>query len=78
MREPERFRPFRILDRLEQIDVPTLVVWGRDDKGGIYESAVAAVKRIPRAEMVVFDQCAHMPMMEHPKKYNALIHGFLS
>jgi 2-hydroxy-6-oxonona-2,4-dienedioate hydrolase len=78
MRQPERFRPFRILDRLEQIDIPTLVVWGRDDKGGIYESAVAAVKRMPRTEMVVFEQCAHMPMMEHTEKYNALIRGFLS
>jgi pimeloyl-ACP methyl ester carboxylesterase len=78
MRQPERFRPFRILDRLEQIDVPTLVVWGRDDKGGIYESAVAAVKRMPRAEMVVFEQCAHMPMMEHSGKYNALVREFLS
>lgn len=78
MRQPERFRPFRILDRLEKIDVPTLVVWGRDDKGGIYESAVAAVERMPNAELFVFEQCAHMPMMEHPEKYNALVRRFLS
>lgn len=78
MRQPGLFRPFRILDRLEAIDVPTLVVWGRDDKGGIYESAVAAVKRMPKAELFVFENCAHMPMMEYPEKYNALIRGFLS
>ncbi len=78
MRQPERFRPFRILDRLEQIDIPTLVVWGRDDKGGIYESAVAAVKRIPRAKMVVFEQCAHLPMVEHPEKFVAAVREFLA
>src|SRR6185436_9769726 len=39
MRTPAKFRPFRILDRLEQLDVPALVVWGRNDKGGVYESA---------------------------------------
>lgn len=77
MRTPARFRPFRILDRLEELDVPTLVVWGRDDKGGIYESAVAAVARMPRAELAVFESCAHLPMLEHPARYNALIRDFL-
>jgi 2-hydroxy-6-oxonona-2,4-dienedioate hydrolase len=78
MRTPERFRPFRILDRLEELDVQTLVVWGRDDKGGIYESAVAAVKRMPRAELFAFDNCAHLPMVEHPAKYNAVVGKFLA
>jgi pimeloyl-ACP methyl ester carboxylesterase len=77
MRTPEKFRPFRILDRLEKLDVATLVVWGRDDKGGIYESAVAAVARMPRAELVAFENCAHLPMLEHPGKYNTLIRNFL-
>jgi 2-hydroxy-6-oxonona-2,4-dienedioate hydrolase len=77
MRTPEKFRPFRILDRLEKLDLPTLVVWGRDDKGGIYESAVAATKRMPKAELVAFDNCAHLPMLEHPEEYNALLRSFL-
>jgi len=78
MRDPARFRPFRILDRLESLDVPTLVVWGRDDKGGIYESAQAAVARMPRAELVAFERCGHLPMLEQPEKYNALLRRFLS
>ena len=78
MRNPEKFRPFRILDRLEQLDVPTLVVWGKNDKGGVYESAVAAVKRMPRAEMVAFDECAHLPFAEHPGPYHAAVRKFLS
>ena len=78
MRAPERFRPFRILDRLEDIKVPTLVVWGREDKGGILESAQVAVKRMPRAELAVFDRCAHLPMLEHPEKFNALLQEFLA
>ena len=77
MRAPERFRPFRILDRLEKLDLPTLVVWGRDDKGGVYESAVAAVARMPRAELAAFDKCGHLPMLEHPEKYSALVRDFL-
>lgn len=78
MRKPELFRPFRILDRLEELDLPTLVVWGRNDKGGVYESAVAAVARMPRAELVAFDDCGHLPMLEQAVKYNCLVGDFLS
>jgi pimeloyl-ACP methyl ester carboxylesterase len=77
MRQPERFRPFRILDRLEELTLPTLVVWGREDKGGIYDSAVAAVARMPQAELVAFDACGHLPMMERPVTYNAVVRDFL-
>ena len=78
MRTPEKFRPFRILDRLEQLQVRSLVVWGKNDKGGVYESAVAAVKRMPRAELIAFDDCAHLPMLEHPGPYNAAVRKFLA
>ncbi len=77
MSEPVRFRPFRILDRLESLRVPTLVVWGRDDKGGILESAKQAVARMPDASLVVFDECAHLPMLEHPARYNEALEHFL-
>src|SRR5437667_1741526 len=44
-------RPYRILNRLEEIDVNTMVVWGREDPGAVYQSAVDAVKRMPRARL---------------------------
>jgi pimeloyl-ACP methyl ester carboxylesterase len=77
MRDAAAFRPYRILERLEDIATETLVVWGRDDKGGIYESAVAAVARMPRARLVAFDRCGHLPMLEQPESYNRAIHDFL-
>jgi 2-hydroxy-6-oxonona-2,4-dienedioate hydrolase len=78
MRDPERFRPFRILERLEELTLPTLVVWGRDDKGGLLESAMAAVKRMPNARLVTFNACGHYPMIEHPLQYNQLVSEFLA
>jgi 2-hydroxy-6-oxonona-2,4-dienedioate hydrolase len=77
MRDPVAFRPYRILERLESLSVETLVVWGRNDKGGVYESAVAAVTRMPNAHLVAFDRCGHLPMMEQPKVYNRAIDEFL-
>lgn len=78
MGDADRFRPFRILERLEQLTPPTLVVWGRDDKGGSLESATAAVKRMPNARLVTFDACGHYPMIEHPAEYNKLVAEFLA
>ena len=67
MGSAERFRPFRILERLEQLTLPTLVVWGRDDKGGSLDSATVAIQRMPNARLVTFDACGHYPMIEHPE-----------
>jgi len=78
MGNADRFRPFRILERLEQITVPSLVVWGRDDKGGSLESATVAIARMPKAQLVTFDECGHYPMIEHPAKYNKLVSDFLA
>ena len=78
MRDGQAFRPYRILERLEAIGAETLVVWGREDRGAAYDSAAAAVKRMPRARLVAFERCGHLPMLEHPQPYNELVREFLS
>jgi 2-hydroxy-6-oxonona-2,4-dienedioate hydrolase len=72
----QALRPFRVLDRIEAIKVDSLVVWGREDRGAIYESAVAAVRRMPAARLETFEQCGHFPMIEHPARYNELLRTF--
>ena len=73
----EASRPYRILERLEQLDVDTLVVWGREDPRGVYASAVEAVKRMPRARLVTFEKCGHLPYLEYPEAYNDAVREFL-
>ena len=70
--------PYRILDKLERLDVETLVVWGLEDKGALLEHAEEAVARMPKAELITYEQCAHMLMFEHPRRYNQTIREFLS
>jgi 2-hydroxy-6-oxonona-2,4-dienedioate hydrolase len=77
MRDLPSFRRYRILDRLGEIKSDALVVWGRQDRGGNYESAVAAVAKMPRAKLVSFDRCGHMPMLEHPQDYKRIVAEFL-
>ena len=73
----DRTADFRILHRLEDLTVPTLVPWGLDDVGASYSSAVEAVARMPNATMVPFERCGHKPMFEHEHKYNQLLREFL-
>ncbi len=78
LRDSEAMRPLRVLDRLEEISTPTLVLWGRDDRGGILESAEAGVARMPDARLQVFDGCGHYPMLEHPEDFNRIVADFLA
>jgi len=73
----EAGRPHRVLQRLEKLDVDTLVMWGREDPGAVYASAVAGVKRMPRARLVTFEKCGHKPMYEHTGMFHRELLGFL-
>ena len=68
---------YDLLDRLEEIRVPTLVVWGRDDLFVPASDAAGFIERIPGAELVVFDDCGHMPMAERPVRFNRLLARFV-
>jgi 2-hydroxy-6-oxonona-2,4-dienedioate hydrolase len=73
----EACRPYRTLHRLEKLDVDTLVMWGREDPGAVYASAVAGVKRMPRARLVTFEKCGHKPMYEHTDQFHRELREFL-
>lgn len=67
---------YDLLDRLERIRVPTRIVWGRDDLVVPAADAAGFVERIRGAELVVFDDCGHVPMAEHPTRFNRLLARF--
>jgi pimeloyl-ACP methyl ester carboxylesterase len=67
---------YDLLDRLPRIRVPTLVVWGRDDLVVPAADSAGFVERIPGAELVVFDDCGHVPMAERPTRFNRLLARF--
>ncbi|VTU45951.1 4,5:9,10-diseco-3-hydroxy-5,9, 17-trioxoandrosta-1(10),2-diene-4-oate hydrolase (plasmid) [Variovorax sp. SRS16] len=77
MRDAAQFQRFRVLERLHEIDVDTLILWGRDDKGARYENAQAAVEKLPRARLIGIDACGHLPMLEQPAAVNEAMQSFL-
>jgi pimeloyl-ACP methyl ester carboxylesterase len=70
---------YDIRDRLQEIEVPTLIVWGRQDRVVPARSAPFYRDLIgDNAELVVFEQCGHLPMLERPVRFNRLIDDFLA
>lgn len=64
-------------DKLGEIRIPTLVVWGRQDAllplstGQRYADGVAG------ARLVVIDKCGHVPAAEQPQQFVAAVSDFL-
>jgi len=64
--------------RLKDVAVPTLIIWGREDRL-IHVSCVAELEAgIPVNEAVVFDNVGHVPMLEKPAQTAAVMRRFLA
>jgi pimeloyl-ACP methyl ester carboxylesterase len=64
-------------DELGQIKVPTLLIWGKNDKVTPPFVAEDFHKLIPNSELAFIDQCGHAPMMEVPVAFNEILEKFL-
>ena len=65
-------------DRLGDLSMPTLLVWGRHDHIFPPSHAEEAARRIPDAGFEIFEDSGHTPQMEEPERFNQLVLGFLS
>jgi pimeloyl-ACP methyl ester carboxylesterase len=69
---------YDIRHRLEEIEIPTLIVWGRNDRVVPVPAALSYRKRIGgNAELVIFDRCGHVPQIERPVRFNRVVEDFL-
>lgn len=67
----------KLTSRLWRIRVPTLVVWGREDRAVPLAYGEAYAQGIPGAMLEVLDRCGHLPPFEHPERFAKLALGFL-
>ena len=65
------------VSRLASITNPVLVIWGRQDRVIPAAHADVAAKGLPNVRVQLFDNCGHLPMLEHPDAFNALLLDFL-
>lgn len=61
------------LDRLTEIHVPTLVLVGALDLDAIQQAARRVTVEVPGARRVEWADTAHLPSMEHPDDFLALL-----
>jgi 2-hydroxy-6-oxonona-2,4-dienedioate hydrolase len=67
----------QVIDRLEQIGRPTLVIAGREDIRVSVEQTAAGTRRMPDARLKIYEQCGHLPYLEHPERFNQDVAEFL-
>ena len=64
--------------RLHRIEIPTLVVWGRQDRLVPVAYAEEFGRRIAGSRVEVLDECGHIPQLEQPEKTYELVSSFLA
>ncbi|MBL7726442.1 MAG: alpha/beta hydrolase [Dinghuibacter sp.] len=62
---------------LNNIKIPTLLIWGRNDTITPPFVGEEFKKLIPNSELHFIDKCGHAPMMEVPGAFNTILAGFL-
>lgn len=60
-----------------QCQVPTLFIYGREDRISPPEDALAGAEAFAHADLVVFGHCGHWTMVERADDFNALMLRFL-
>jgi pimeloyl-ACP methyl ester carboxylesterase len=66
------------LDRLQEIDIPTLVIVGDEDVAEFQEISDLVAAGIKNARIVVMPGVAHLPSLEKPIEFNRLVLEFLA
>jgi 2-hydroxy-6-oxonona-2,4-dienedioate hydrolase len=66
------------IQRLGEIKCPTLVLVGDSDTSEIVEIASRLTKEIEGARLVTVANAAHLPNLEHPDEFNAIVKEFLT
>lgn len=68
---------YPIRERLPEIACPTLIVWGARDHLVPVKDAHEFARLIPDSRVVVYEDTGHVPMLERPVAFNALLGAFI-
>jgi proline iminopeptidase len=74
----EGYGGIEVEDRLGGVRRPVLVLAGRHDRTCVLDGARAIAEGIPGAELVVFEESAHMAFVEEQERYVEAVRSFLA
>jgi len=83
LRRPKGLPDFRALDftrdrRLGTLEMPTLVMWGTDDKVNRPTGGRSLQRRMPNCDLYLFSRTGHWVQWERAEEFNAAVSAFLS
>lgn len=64
--------------RLTEIEIPALIVWGLNDHVVPVEAGLGYHRLIPQSRLEIFERTGHVPQLERPQRFNALLDEFLA
>ena len=67
-----------IRERLGTIEMPTMLVWGQSDRVIPMSAALSYHRRIPHSRLEIFERTGHVPQLERPARFNAVLDSFLA
>jgi 2-hydroxy-6-oxonona-2,4-dienedioate hydrolase len=70
-------RDRNVLEDLAEVEVPTMIIWGKNDTITPPFVAEQFHDKISRAEIAFIDECGHAPPIEQPAEFARLLHTFL-
>ena len=82
LRAPKDLEAFKRLDflldaRLPQLQNPTLVLWGTEDRVNPPSGAMALQARLPACDVFLFSKTGHWVQWERAAEFNAVVAAFL-
>lgn len=67
----------KLISDYKNITVPTLILWGKQDKIIPLRIGQALQRAIPNSQLVIIDKCGHVPQEEKPDETVPVITRFL-
>ena len=64
-------------DQLPRLQMPTLIVWGIEDKLFPYWQAIDAAARLKKGTLKLIPSRGHLPHVEQPKRFVSILSEFL-
>lgn len=64
-------------EQLGEIEIPTMVLWGQSDRVIPVSAALSYHRRIPNSRLEIFERTGHVPQLERPLRFNAVLDEFL-
>jgi pimeloyl-ACP methyl ester carboxylesterase len=66
-----------LIDQLPQLQIPTLIVWGIEDRVFPYWQAIDAAARLKKGTLKLIPSCGHLPHVEQPRRFVSILDEFL-